>query len=290
MEYFTMAITLKSNFCITALFVTTFSSAQVPNVFEPNTPANAEDVNENFDYLYEQLQASTNDTGGEGGGSNNSTCDNLHRPLDYDFKERPSNNMITVNGENYVIRKLPFREFQTNDIYFISYPARGNRSNEREIFYAPATISHSAIDGPGCEVQINTPNEVQTRYSVYHNRTFDTQVTFDYQNTVFSEQQKNSAYGFLIIGLNFQINETTGSITVSLPYYNFKFTDEPPVFPDTAIDNNEFDNLAAFVNRLPKENDEVYERAYEALDELFDYIRIEKYCTYDANTGECNTI
>ena len=81
------------------------SLAGVPNTFTANTPAKAEEVNENFDYLYDEIEKLKNS---DSNSENQYDCPTQASdyPYNYNYKSAPLGTSIYVGDAEYKLTKF----------------------------------------------------------------------------------------------------------------------------------------------------------------------------------------
>tara|TARA_B110000211_G_C14024331_1_gene529088 strand:+ start:72 stop:845 length:774 start_codon:yes stop_codon:yes gene_type:complete len=97
------------------------SLAEIPNTFTANTPAKAEEVNENFNYLYDEIEKLKNPESSSAGQYDCPTPATDY-PYNYNYKSAPLGTSIYVGDTEYKLTKFAVNDPINSDTYHITMP------------------------------------------------------------------------------------------------------------------------------------------------------------------------
>ena len=114
-----MKLNILKYLLILSLSVNTL--AGVPNTFTANTPAKAEEVNENFDYLYDEIEKLKNS---DSNSENQYDCPTQASdyPYNYNYKSAPLGTSIYVGDAEYKLTKFAVNDPINGDTYHVTMP------------------------------------------------------------------------------------------------------------------------------------------------------------------------
>ncbi len=163
--------------------------ADVPYIFQPNTPAKANEVNDNFQALSDQIATLESNVSSITGGSNENNCDASPFTYSYSYVSSNIGDVITVAGIEYIIVAAPFLEYASGDHYYIKYPV--NNSNFTANGFKLQTSTIYVSNDTSCYPYSfagfpSTNNEISysTRYFQWYGDIFSITNTASFQTTI----------------------------------------------------------------------------------------------------------